>query len=158
MIVRGLRERFPAITFGWEYELRFGSEPAYEALRTPECVAHAPPTAYEPCRPAHVVAADDEADRAPSRGRSRAHVLAVAGELAGDDASTTLAGSSFVELAAAGVGKERPSPQLAADRGIGADPVVAFGDHLTDAAMVAGPVTASPSPTPTPRCSPSPTR
>ena len=30
-----LRERFPGIVFGWEYELRFGSEPAYEALRDP---------------------------------------------------------------------------------------------------------------------------
>ena len=65
------------------------------------------------------------------------HVLAVAAELAGDDASTTLAGSSFVEMAAAGVGKEAALALLAAERGLDADRVVAFGDHLTDAAMVA---------------------
>src|SRR5262245_56494815 len=32
-IVRGLRERIPGIAFGWELELRFGSEPEYEAQR-----------------------------------------------------------------------------------------------------------------------------
>ena len=32
-LVVGLRRRCPAIVFGWEHELRFGSEPAYEALR-----------------------------------------------------------------------------------------------------------------------------
>ena len=32
-IVRGLRERVPDIAFGWELELRFGSEPGYEAQR-----------------------------------------------------------------------------------------------------------------------------
>ena len=33
LVVR-LRERVPGAVFGWEHELRFGSEPAYEALRS----------------------------------------------------------------------------------------------------------------------------
>jgi Cof subfamily protein (haloacid dehalogenase superfamily) len=135
VIVRGLRERFPGITFGWEHELRFGSEPAYEALRTPEWWPR-PVDAYEPCDPltwslpmTKLIARLPDADLE--------HVLAVAAELAGDEASTTLAGSSFVEIAAAGIGKETALAQLAGARGLGADRVVAFGDHLTDAAMVA---------------------
>ena len=64
-------------------------------------------------------------------------VLAVATELAGDDASTTLAGSAFVEMAAAGVGKEIALEALAADLGLGPEDVVSFGDHITDVAMVA---------------------
>ena len=65
-------------------------------------------------------------------------VLAVARVLAGSDASATLAGDVFVELAAAGVGKEHAVAALAADRGIDRSVnVVAFGDHVTDAAMVA---------------------
>ena len=135
VLVRGLRERFPGITFGWEHELRFGSEPAYEALRTPEWWPR-PGDAYEPCDPltwslpmTKLIARLPEADLE--------HVLAVATELAGADASTTLAGSSFVEMAAAGVGKEAALAGLAEERGFGAERVVAFGDHLTDAAMVA---------------------
>lgn len=134
-IVQGLRERFPEIVFGWEHELRFGSEPAYEALRD----AHwwpRPEDSYEPCDPLEwtlpmtkLIARLADADLE--------HVLAVAAELAGDDASTHLAGDAFVEVAAAGVGKEVALAVLARDRGFGFEQVVAFGDHLTDVAMVA---------------------
>jgi len=131
----GTVRRVVPITFGWEHELRFGSEPAYEALRTPEWWPR-PADAYEPCDPltwtlpmTKLIARLPDADLE--------HVLAVAAELAGEDASTTLAGSSFVEMAAAGVGKEAALALLAAERGLDADRVVAFGDHLTDAAMVA---------------------
>jgi hypothetical protein len=34
-VATGLRERLPGIAFGWELELRFGNEPAYEAWRDP---------------------------------------------------------------------------------------------------------------------------
>ena len=71
VLVRGLRERFPGIVFGWEHELRFGSEPAYEALRTPEWWPR-PQDAYAPCDPLDVDAADDEADRPAARRRPRA--------------------------------------------------------------------------------------
>ena len=135
MLVQGLREQFPEIAFGWEHELRFGSEPAYEALRAPDSWPR-PADAYEPCDPltwslpmTKLLARSPDSDVE--------HILAVAAELAGEDASTTLAGGSYVEMAAAGVGKEAALAQLAAERGLGPNEVVAFGDHLTDAAMVA---------------------
>ena len=49
----------------------------------------------------------------------------------------TLTGDAFVEVMAAGVGKEAALAALAAERGIAPGEVVAFGDHLTDAAMLA---------------------
>ena len=49
-LVVGLRERFPGIVFGWEYELRFGSEPAYEAQRDDDWWPR-PEGSYEPCDP-----------------------------------------------------------------------------------------------------------
>ena len=88
-------------------------------------------------RPARVDAADDEAARAGCPSADLEHVLAVASELAGPDASTTLAGDAFVELAAPGVAKEAALERLATDRGISADEVIAFGDHVTDAGMLA---------------------
>ena len=134
-LVRGLRRRFPEIVFGWEHELRFGSEPAYEALRQPQWWPR-PEDAYEPCDPLEwtlpmtkLLARLPEADLE--------HLLAVAAQLAGDDASTTLAGDAFVEMAAPGVGKDAALARLAAESGFGAEDVVAFGDHLTDRAMVA---------------------
>jgi Cof subfamily protein (haloacid dehalogenase superfamily) len=134
-LVLGLRERFPGIVFGWEYKLRFGSEPAYEAQRDQGWWPR-PEGSYEPCDPlewilpmtkllARLQAADLE------------RLLVVATELAGPDASTTLAGNAFVELAAPGIGKEVALERLAADLGLGAPEVVAFGDHRTDVGMIA---------------------
>jgi Cof subfamily protein (haloacid dehalogenase superfamily) len=134
-LVRGLRERFPGIVFGWEYELRFGSEPAYEALRDPNwwprpADSHDPCDALEWSLPMTKLLA-----RLPMADLEQ--VLAVATELAGADASTTLAGDAFVEMAAAGVGKEIALQALAADLDLGPEDVLAFGDHITDVAMVA---------------------
>jgi Cof subfamily protein (haloacid dehalogenase superfamily) len=134
-LVRGLRERFPGIVFGWEYELRFGSEPAYEARREATWWPR-PAGSFEPCDPLEwQLPMTKLLGRLPSADLGQ--LLAAATELAGEDASATLAGDSFVELAAPGVGKEVALAQLALDRGIAVAEVVAFGDHLTDAAMLA---------------------
>jgi Cof subfamily protein (haloacid dehalogenase superfamily) len=134
-LVRGLRERFPGIAFGWEHELRFGSEPAYEALREPGWWPR-PEDAYEPCDPLEwTLPMTKLLARLPQADLE--HLLSVAAELAGDDASTTLAGTAFIEMAAPGVGKEAALAHLAGQRGLTAEEVVAFGDHLTDRAMVA---------------------
>ena len=134
-LVVGLRERVPGVVFGWEHELRFGSEPAYELLRA-EAWWPRPDDAFPPCDPltwtgpmTKLLARCPDADLED--------VLAVARALAGDEASATLAGDAFVELAAAGVGKEHAVAALAAARGITSGEVVAFGDHLTDAALLA---------------------
>jgi len=134
-LVRGLRERFPGVVFGWEHELRFGSEPAYEALRESQWWPR-PEGSYEPCDPLEWAQPMTKLlARAP--GADLEELLAVAAELAGDNASTTLAGEAFVELLAPGVGKEVALARLAAELGVPRDEVAAFGDHLTDRAMVA---------------------
>ena len=121
--------------FGWEYELRFGSEPAYEARRNPDWWPR-PEGSFAPCDPLEwTLPMTKLLARLPSADLEQ--LLAATAELAGADASTTLAGDSFVEVAAPGVAKETALARLAADRGIAADDVVAFGDHLTDVAMVA---------------------
>lgn len=134
-LVADLRARVPGVVFGWEHELRFGSEPAYEQRRGDGWWPR-PDDAYPPCDPLSWTRPMTKLlARCP--GADLEELLAVARELAGDDASATLAGDSFVELGAAGVGKEQAVATLAAARGIDSTCVVAFGDHLTDAAMVA---------------------
>jgi Cof subfamily protein (haloacid dehalogenase superfamily) len=134
-LVVALRERFPGIVFGWEHELRFGSEPAYEALRDPEWWPR-PEGSYPPCDPLEwTLPMTKLLARLPSADLE--HVLAVAADLAGPEASTTLAGEAFVELAAPGVAKEAALERLASDSGLAAADVIAFGDHVTDAGMLA---------------------
>ncbi len=132
-LVSGLRERVPGIAFGWELELRFGSEPAYEELREPAWPR--PSDSYPPC---DALAWVDPVTKllAKAPGADLELVLSIARELAGSDASATLAGSAFVEMAAPGVGKERALEELAAELGIDPAESVAIGDHLTDVGMI----------------------
>ena len=88
-------------------------------------------------RPGRVGPADDEAARTAAVGRPRAPGARGDGARRARRASTTLAGNAFVELAAPGIGKEVALERLAADLGLGAPEVVAFGDHRTDAGMIA---------------------
>ena len=46
--MRGLREQVPGISFAWELELRFGSEPAYEARRDDDWWPR-PEGSFPPC-------------------------------------------------------------------------------------------------------------
>lgn len=134
-LVRDLRAAVPGIVFGWELELRFGSEPAYEALREPRWWPR-PADSHPPCDPL-------DWDRPMTKLIGRApgadlhDVLETARAIAGTDAVATLAGQAFVELLAPGVGKEEALATIAADRGIAPREIVAFGDHLTDVGMVA---------------------
>jgi hydroxymethylpyrimidine pyrophosphatase-like HAD family hydrolase len=133
-IATGLRGRVPGIAFGWELELRFGSEPAYEASRDPSGRPR-PEGSFPPCdvrawgRPMTKLLA-----RLP--GADLTEVLGIASELGGDEVEVTLAGHEFVEVTARGVSKAAALARLAAEREIGAAEVVAFGDHLTDAEML----------------------
>jgi Cof subfamily protein (haloacid dehalogenase superfamily) len=134
-LVRGLRDRYPEVVFGWEHELRFGSEPAYESLREPEWWPR-PEGSYDPC---DALAWELPMTKLLARlpGADLEQLLSYALELAGSEASATLAGTAFVELHAAGVGKEIALERLAGELGIARAEVAAFGDHLTDRAMVA---------------------
>lgn len=133
-LVTGLRERAPGVAFGWEVELRFGSEPAYEELRTPEWPR--PDGSFEPC---DALAFGRPLTKLLARhGRRTADAIyADALELAGGRASVTLAGDAFVELSAPGVSKGAALAELAGRLGVTASETVAFGDHLTDVPMLA---------------------
>ncbi len=133
-VATGLRERVPGVAFGWELELRFGSEPAFEAWRDPSRWPR-PEGSFPPCdvrdwpRPMTKLLA-----RLP--GADLAEVLGIARELGGDEIEVTLAGHQFVEVTARGASKEAALARLAGERGIAPSEVVAFGDHLTDSGML----------------------
>lgn len=134
-VAQGLRERIPGISFGWELELRFGSEPTYEvdrdAARWPR-----PDDAYPAC---DVLEWNEPMTKLLARlpGADLDAVLEHARELCGDQAAVTLTGDAFVEVMAAGVAKEAALAEVAAEREIARAEVVAFGDQLTDAGMLA---------------------
>lgn len=133
-IATGLRERVPGVAFGWELELRFGSEPAYEEWRDPARWPR-PDGSFAPCevaswgRPMTKLLA-----RLP--GADVGELLAVAREVGGDDAVATLAGREYVEVMSRGVAKEVALARVARRRSIAAEEVVAFGDQLTDLGML----------------------
>ena len=133
-IVTAWRARRPDVVFGWELGLRFGSEPAYEALRDATSWprptgAFRPVDALEWGRPVTKLLA-----RSPAVEIEE--LLDEARELARDEAGVTRAGSTFVELMAPGVSKEAALAALAERRRLAAAQVVAFGDQLADAGML----------------------
>jgi len=134
-IVGALRERVPGITFGWELELRFGSEAGYEASRDAERWPR-PEDAYPIC---DALAWDEPMTKLLARlpDADLEAVLEVAREICADEAAVTLTGDSFVEVMAAGVAKEIALAEVADRLEVGREEVVAFGDQLTDAEMLA---------------------
>ena len=133
-LVTGLRERAPGVAFGWEVELTFGSEPAYEELRSPDWPR--PEGSFAPCE---ALAFGRPLTKLLARhaGRAVGVLYADALELAGGRASVTLAGDAFVELSAPGVSKGAALAELAGRLAIAPAETVAFGDHLTDVPMLA---------------------
>jgi Cof subfamily protein (haloacid dehalogenase superfamily) len=133
-VAEAWRARRPELVFGWELELRFGSEPAYEALRTP--ASPRPEGSFPPVgvldwgRPVTKLLA-----RAP--GADLDALVEEGRSVAGADAVVTRAGETFVELMAPGVSKEAAVERLAADRGFDRDRVIAFGDQPVDAGLLA---------------------
>jgi Cof subfamily protein (haloacid dehalogenase superfamily) len=133
-IAVALRAEVPDIVFGWELELRFGSEPGYEALRE----AHwwpRPEGSFPPC---DVLDWHQPFTKLLARAEGEAQELAfaVAREAARGDASVTLTGQAFVEVMAAGVTKGAALAQFASELGIDRSDVIAFGDHVTDVEML----------------------
>jgi hydroxymethylpyrimidine pyrophosphatase-like HAD family hydrolase len=124
----------PDVVFGWELELRFGSEPAYEAHRRADWWPR-PENSFPPC---------DVLDwahpftklLARAEGAQQEAAFAVAKDAAGDDASVTLTGQAFVEVMGPGVTKGAALERLAGGLGVDRTEVVAFGDHLTDVGML----------------------
>ena len=133
-VAHGLRLEVPSVVFGWELELRFGSEPAYEALRTSSWWPR-PDGSFAPC---DVLAWEQPFTKLLGRVETTAlaDAYAVAVEVAGSRASVTLTGDAFVEMMAPGVSKRSALEGLAAELGMSAADVVAFGDQLTDVGML----------------------
>jgi Cof subfamily protein (haloacid dehalogenase superfamily) len=133
-VVRGLRDQVPGIAFAWELELRFGSEPLYESYRD----AARWPRPDDSYAPSDALAWREPMTKLLARvpESDLVAVLEAARELCGEDAAVTLTGDAFVEVMAAGVGKEVALAELARERGVPRVRVVAFGDQLTDAAML----------------------
>lgn len=133
-VVRGLRRAVPGIAFAWELELRFGSEPAYEAVRD-DARWPRPEGSFAPCdalewrRPMTKLLA-----RVPDGDLHT--VLRLARDLGGGEAEVTIAGDVYVEVTAQGVAKDAALAEVAAARGIPSSRVVAFGDQLADAGML----------------------
>ena len=133
-VVRGLREQVPGISFAWELELRFGSEPGYEAGRDNERWPR-PEGSFPPCdalawrEPMTKLLARVDDDDLTS-------VLTATRALCGDEAEVTIAGEVFVEVLASGVSKEAALVAFAEERGVARFDVVAFGDQLADAGML----------------------
>jgi Cof subfamily protein (haloacid dehalogenase superfamily) len=133
-LVDGMRAIAPEVVFGWEYELCFGSEPAYETARDPSWW----PRPTEAFTPMDVLAWDRPMTKLLARipGEDLDGVLAQARRLAGTDAEVTLTGNAFVEFMAAGVSKEGALAELATAEGLRPEAIAAFGDHVTDVGML----------------------
>jgi Cof subfamily protein (haloacid dehalogenase superfamily) len=133
-VAQGLRAEVPGVVFGWELELQFGSEPAYEALRTSSWWPR-PEGSFPPC---DVLAWEKPFTKLLGRVATDelAAAFEVAVRVASSSASVTLTGDAFVEVMAPGVSKRSALERLATELGITAESVVAFGDQLTDAGML----------------------
>jgi Cof subfamily protein (haloacid dehalogenase superfamily) len=129
-LVHALRERLPGIVFAVEHEA-FAHEDGFSAW------------GWEPPAGTRVADAlellEDPATKIILRhtGYEVAAVAAVARELAGDRATVVQSGGEAVEVTAIGVNKAAGLAEVAAEHGIDAAHVIAFGDFLNDVPMLA---------------------
>jgi hypothetical protein len=129
-LVHALRERLPGIVFAVEHEA-FAHEQGFSAW------------GWEPPAGTRVADAlellEDPATKIILRhvGHEVEAVAAVARELAGDRATVVQSGGEAVEVTALGVNKAAGLAEVAADHGIDAAEVIAFGDFLNDVPMLA---------------------
>ena len=129
-LVHGLRDRLPGILFAVEREA-LAHEPGFSAW------GWAPPAGTRVGDAVELLAQPAAKLILRHAGREVQAVAAVARELAGDAVSISLSGPWVVEISPAGVNKASALAELCAGLGIGADEVVAFGDHLNDMPMLA---------------------
>ena len=129
-LVVELRRELPGILFSLELGLDFAREPAYHAtFRPPPAPRYA--DALELVRePVTKLLA-----RHPSA--PFADVLAAARRIGGDDAVSTTAGGTVVEISGAGVTKASALATLCTAEGIAPAEVIAFGDAPNDLVLLA---------------------
>lgn len=131
-LVRALRELVEDVVFGWESEMTFGSEAAYELLRSPEWPR--PDGSFPVSDPlgfpgpfTKIIA------RSPVTELEHLHETALG--VARGEAEVTLAGDAFVELLDSEATKGAALERLAARLEVRAEDAIAFGDQLVDISM-----------------------
>jgi HAD superfamily hydrolase (TIGR01484 family) len=131
--IRELRARLPGVSFATETESRFALEPAFEGAWD----GWQPPagTIYGDAVELVVAPLTKLIARDPSGPNAR--LAEVAAEVVGDRAAVSMAGEWVVEINVAGVNKGAALEELAADLGVSAKEVVAFGDYPNDLPMLA---------------------
>jgi len=131
-IVRGLRARLPNVSFATETEAVFSLEPAFKGAwmdwEPPEDARYADALELVTAPVTKLIARD--------AAGSTDDLAAVARDVVGDTAAVAISGKWVVEISAAGVNKAAALKELAADYGIEASDVVAFGDYPNDLPML----------------------
>jgi Cof subfamily protein (haloacid dehalogenase superfamily) len=129
-LVHGLRERLPGIVFAVEHEA-FAHEPGFAAW------------GWEPPAGTRIANALELLEDPATKlillhtGHEVEAVAAVARELVGDSLTVVQSGGEAVEVTAVGVNKAAGLAEVAAEHGIDAADVVAFGDYPNDVPMLA---------------------
>lgn len=132
-VIQALRIRLPDVCFATEIEGDFALEPAFsgawDGWEPPEGTRYADALALVTSPVTKLIARDTT--------RSTEELAAAVREIGGDEAAVAVSGEWVVEISAAGVNKAAALQELAADLGIEADDVVAFGDYPNDLPMLA---------------------
>lgn len=127
-LTEALKAAVPGIAFAVEHGDRFGHEPAYVPMyEVPRETVRAELEELVAEPMAKLIA------RHPDMTSTQLHdAVAAAMEDLADLAEATYSGDNIVEISAAGVSKAFALERLAAEHGIAADEVVAFGDMPND--------------------------
>jgi len=129
-IVRSLRLRLSGVCFATESEGVFACEPTFEAWEWE------PPAGTRRADALELLTAPVTKLIARDAGGSVADLAAAVGEVVGDAAAWSVSGEWVVEICAAGVDKAMALQELAAELGIEAADVLAFGDYPNDLPML----------------------
>jgi Cof subfamily protein (haloacid dehalogenase superfamily) len=132
-VVRELRARLPGVTFATETESQFALEPAFQGAwddwQPPEGTRYGDVLELVVAPVTKLIARD------PTSPNAR--LAEVAAEVVGERAAVSVAGEWVVEINVAGVNKGAALEELAAELGVAAKDVVAFGDYPNDLPMLA---------------------
>lgn len=133
-IIRSIRGAVPGASFAFELGTAYGREPAYRSLAghdgRPEDTEMLVGDALDLCTvPVTKLIVRHSFHAVPE-------LLAAIRVATGDRVLVTHSGAPFVEISMAGVDKASALVSLAAERGIGAEDVLAFGDMPNDLPML----------------------
>jgi Cof subfamily protein (haloacid dehalogenase superfamily) len=132
-VVRELRKRLPDVTFATETESQFalesGFQGAWDDWQPPEGTRYGDALELVVAPVTKLIARDPVGPNA--------RLAEVTADVVGDRAAVSMAGEWVVEINVAGVNKGAALEELAAELGVAAEEVVAFGDYPNDLPMLA---------------------